>query len=191
MDSGLTTGDLALMRNNNDMDGSSWMWLIAILVLMGGWNNNYPNMPFMNGNYATTADVNEAINNQTLQNQMTNLAVGTANNNYETAMRVNEQTTTLLQQNNTNLINAIQGFNSVQQSIAAQGSQISEAINQLGYHLDQCCCSIKTQMLEDRLTDARAQLVAAQSHISNDSQSQYLLSQLGKFVPTTATTTAG
>lgn len=107
---------------------------------------------------------------------------GFGNNNYETARLISEQTNTILQQNNTNLINAIQGFNQVNQNIAAQGASISQSIAQLGYQLDQCCCSIKTQMLQDRLSDTQAQLVAAQGAISNANQSQYLLGQLGRFV---------
>ena len=77
----------------------------------------------------------------------------------------------MLQQNNTNLINAIQGFNT-----------LGQKLDQLGYHMDQCCCEIKTQMLQNRLDDAQAALVAAQGNISNANQSQYILSQLGRFV---------
>lgn len=114
--------------------------------------------------------------------QLQQIAIETANNNYETAQLINNQTNQMLQQNNTNLINAIQGFNQVNQNIAS----LSQQIGQLGYHMDQCCCEIKTQMLQDRLTDAQAALVAARGEISNNAQSMYILSQLGKFVPTTA-----
>ena len=74
-------------------------------------------------------------------------------------------------QNNTNLINAIQGFNAVNislQNIMAQ--------------MDKCCCEIKTQMLQNRYEDARAQNVALQNEISNFQQSQYLLGQTGRYV---------
>ena len=43
-------------------------------------------------------------------------------------------------------------------------------------------CSIKTQMLQDRLDDTRSALNAAENTISNANQSQYLLGQLGRFV---------
>ena len=114
--------------------------------------------------------------------QLQQLAVETANNNYETAQLINAQTNQMLQQNSTNLINAIQGFNTVNQNMSAQYSQLSQQLAQLGYHMDQCCCEIKTQMLQNRLDDAQAALVAAQGNISNANQSQYILSQLGRFV---------
>ena len=48
--------------------------------------------------------------------------------------------------------------------------------------MNECCCSIKTQMLQDRLDDTQRQLAVAQDNISNYNQSQYLLGQLGRFV---------
>ena len=76
-----------------------------------------------------------------------------------------------MQQNNTNAINMIQGFNALTQQIQGLSAQMNE-----------CCCSIKTQMLQDRLADKEAALVTAQNAISNANQSQYILSQLGRFV---------
>ena len=55
----------------------------------------------------------------------------------------------------------------------------------LGYQLQSCCCDIKTQMLQQRLEDANAKLVAAEGVISNANQTQYLLSQLGSYTPGT------
>ena len=67
------------------------------------------------------------------------------------------------------------GFNSVNQNIA-----------DLGYKMDQCCCSIKTLMLENRLQDTQAALLSSQTANLINGQSQYLLSQLGSYVPTGA-----
>lgn len=184
MDNMPSLSDIAAVtdRRNDDMNGS-WLWFLAILVLMGGYGNfnNNPG-PMMGPGFATQADVTAGLNNSSIQSQLQQIALSSANNNYETAQLVNGQTTQLLQQNNTNLINAIQGFNAVNQNLIGQGAMISQAISDLGYHLDQCCCSIKTQMLEDRLEDTRTALVAAQGSISNANQSQYLLGQLGRFV---------
>lgn len=176
MDNGnLSASDVALL-NRDDNYGGSWIWFLAILLLMGNnWNNNNPA-------YATQAEMNAGFNNQTTQSQLQQIALSSANNNYETAQIVNNQTEQIMQQNNANMINAIQGFNQVNQNISAQGSQITQAISQLGYQLDQCCGSIKTQMLQNRLDDTQAKLVSAQGAISNANQSQYLLNQLGRFV---------
>lgn len=181
MDNGnLSASDVALLNDGNFGGANSFMWIFALLILAGGgfgngWGNN-------NGAYATQAEMTAGFNNQTTQNQLQQIALSSANNNYETAQLINSQTNAMLQQNNTNLINAIQGFNTVNQNMATQNAQISQQIAELGYHMDQCCCEIKTQMLQDRLDSTQAELVAAQGAISNANQSQYLLGQLGRFV---------
>ena len=121
-------------------------------------------------------------NLQTNQMQLNAIAVETANNKYETANLINAQTNQMLQQNNTNLINAIQGFNQVNQTIQNQTNVLSQQIQQLSAQMNSCCCEIKTQMLQDRLSDTQAKLVTAQNAIDNANQSQYILSQLGRFV---------
>jgi len=83
-----------------------------------------------------------------------------------------------MQQNYANQINVVQGFNAIQQSLA-----------QLGYHMDECCCSIKTQMLQDKYDALAEQYRTAQNDLSNAAQSQYILGALGRFVaypPSTA-----
>ena len=55
-------------------------------------------------------------------------------------------------------------------------------ISQLGYQMDQCCCSIKTQMLQDRLEDRNRELGVAQNAINNAQQTQNILGALGRFV---------
>ena len=170
-----------LANHGNDMwgGGGAFFWIFALLILAGG------NFGFGNGNrgdYVTQADLTNQLNAQSTQSQLQQLAVETANNNYETAQLINNQTNQMLQQNNTNLINAIQGFNTVNQNMSAGFAAIANQLGQLGYQLDQCCCKIQTQMLQNRLDDANAALVAANNNISNYNQSQYILSQLGKFV---------
>ena len=131
---------------------------------------------------ATKEFVQESVNNQSVQNGLRDVLLSSANNNYEVAQRINDQTTALLQQNNTNQINVIQGFNALQQSL-----------NQLSYHMDECCCSIKTQMLQDKY-DALEQLYRnAQNDISNAQQTQTILNALGRFVtyPPVATASTG
>lgn len=172
---GLSNSDVALLNRNDDMwgGGGAFFWIFALLILAGG------NFGFGGrGDYVTNAD----LNSQTTHNQLQSLAVETANNNYETAQLINAQTNAMLQQNNTNLVNAIQGFNQVNLGIQNQTNVLANQIQALSAQMNECCCSIKTQMLQDRLSDTQAQLVAAQGIISNANQSQYILSQLGRFV---------
>lgn len=159
------------------------LWFFAIILLAGG--NGLGGMfgahPF-GPPPATQSDVNEAINNQTLQNQLANLGVETANNNYQTALLLNQQSNLMTQQNNANQINAIQGFNSVVQQLQGQTAQLGSKIDNLGYQMDRCCCSIKTQMLQDRLADKTAETVKLQNQIDNRDQTQTILGNLGRFV---------
>ena len=196
MENGLSNSDVALLsRGGDDMfsGGGAFFWIFALLILAGGgFGFNGGN----GGGYVTSAEFQAGLANQSTQSSLQSLAVETANNNYETAQLINAQTNQMLQQNNTNLINAIQGFNQVNQNLQMQTNQLAQAINQLGYQMDQCCCSIKTQMLQDRLADTQAELVTANGVISNANQSQYILSQLGRFVAwnpsgTQAATAAG
>ena len=48
--------------------------------------------------------------------------------------------------------------------------------------MTQCCCEIKTQMLQDRLTDAEARNVALQGQIDNANQTQTILNTMGRWV---------
>lgn len=85
-----------------------------------------------------------------------------------------------MQQNYANQINVVQGFNALQSAIA-----------QLGYQMETCCCSIKTQMLQDKYDALENQYRTAQNDLSNAAQSQYILGALGRFVaypPGTVTT---
>ena len=160
---GLSTGDLALMRDNNGFEGNGFFWVFALLILMFGGNG----FGIGGGNNALADQMNQGFTNQQLQA----IALSSANNNYETAQLINGQTNALMQQNNTNLINAIQGFNSV--NISLQNLQAK---------LDTCCCDIKTTMMNKWYEDERAKNVALQNDINNYNQSQYILSQMGRFV---------
>jgi len=176
----LTTGDLALMRDNDGFGGnSSGMWVFALLLLMfGGRGFGFGGGPGPGPDVATADQVNQGFTNQQLQN----IALSSANNNYETAQLINQQTNALMQQNNTNMVNAIQGFNQINLSIQNQTNVISQQLQALQAKMDSCCCEIKTQMLQDRLNDATAKKVELENQISNYNQSQYLLGQMGRWV---------
>lgn len=156
--------DLAAVKGDGFGGGGSWLFFIVILFLfMGGWGGN-----------AAGADLSAQFAAQTSALNQQSILLSSAGNNYETARLIDNLGATIMQQNNTNLINAIQGFN-----------QLGSKMDALGYQLQSCCCDIKTQMLQNRLDDANAALVAAQGVISNASQTQYLLSQLGSYTPGT------
>lgn len=160
--------------------GGEWMFAFLIIALLfGGGGFGF------NGGGNTW----EANATQTSQLNDQQILLSSANNNYETARLIDSQTMSMINQNNTNLVNAIQGFNSVNQNIANGFAQTNQAIADLGFRMSDCCCQIKTMLLENRLQDTQIALQNAQNIAVNDAQTQYILSQLGNFVPKTATTT--
>lgn len=171
-------------------DGSSFMssdWLGAFLIIailfgggFGGFGNRGPAGPMPN--FATTQDVNEAINNQSTQNGLRDVLLSSTNNNYETARLIDNQTMYLANQNNTNVLTAVNGFNTVNQNMSNNFAEVRQQIAGLGAQLNECCCSIKTMMLENRLQDTQIALQNAQNRAVNSEQSQYLLSVMGKWV---------
>lgn len=174
---GLTNSDVALLQDRGGMfngDGMAF-WIFALLLLNNGGG-------FGNGNAVTNADLNASQNAQTQQLQMQGLSDQVANNKFDIAMAINGQTAELAAQNNTNLINAIQGFNSLGLQITNQTNVLAQQLMAMDAKMTQCCCDIKTQMLQDRLSDAQAQIVAQQAEISNDKQTQTILNTLGRFV---------
>ena len=171
-------------------EGGSFMssdWLGAFLIIailfgggfgFGGGRGPAP-YPV---NVATVQDVSQAVDNQATQEGIRDILLSSSNNNYETARLIDNQTMFLSNQNNTNVLTAVNGFNTVNQNIASGFADVRQGLATLGAQMNECCCSIKTMMLENRLQDTQIALQNAQNQAVNAEQSQYLLSQLGKFV---------
>ena len=177
------------MSENNSFMSSDWLgaFLIIAILFGGGFGGLGGRGPAPN--LATVTDVNTAIANQSTQAGLQNVLLSSANNNYETARLVENQTMQLMNQNNTNLINAIQGFNQVGQQIMNQTNVLGSKLDNLGFQMESCCCSIKTLIKDNQIADLTNQLNNANNAAVNAAQSQYLLSQLGKFVANAPATT--
>ena len=106
------------------------------------------------------------------------------------ARLIENQTQQMMNQQNTNMINAIQGFNNLGQQIMNQTNVLGSKLDALGAQMESCCCSIKTLIKDNQIADLTRennQLVAA---ASNAAQTQTILSTMGKWVanaPATAT----
>ena len=156
----------------NSLMSSDWLGAFLIIAILFGGGNFFGGrggapMP----NVATTQDVNNAVNNQATQQGIRDILLSSSNNNYETARLIDNQTMFITNQNNANMLAAINAFNDVKASIAAMSAQMNE-----------CCCSIKTMMLENRLQDTQIELQKEQNKSVNAEQSQYLLGVMGKWV---------
>ena len=150
--------------------GSDWLGAFLIIaVLFGGFGGF--GFGGRGEGYATPEYVQSVVNNQSTQTGLRDILLSSANNNYETAQLINGQTSSLMQQGYAYQLSAEQRFNALQQQIA-----------QLGFQVDSCCCSIKTQMLQDKYEALENQYRTAQNDLSNAAQSQYILGALGRFV---------
>lgn len=167
------------MENNGSFFGSDWLGAFLIIaVLFGGFGG----FGFGGNGAAAAYDVNAAINNQTVQQGIQNILLSSANNNYETARLIDNQTMFMTNQNNTNMLTAINGFNATSQQISSGFNSVNQNIANLGYKMDECCCAIKTMLLENRLQDTQIALQNEQNKAINAEQSAYLLSVMGKWV---------
>ena len=144
-----------------------WIGVFLIVAVLFGWGG-------LGGNRESVQSI---VDNQSTQAGLRDILLSSANNNYETAMLIAQQNLVNQQQNNTNQINVIQGFNSINQTLAGISTQLGN-----------CCCEIKTQLLQDKYDNALRELAKAQADASNSAQTQYLLSVMGKWVANPAAT---
>ena len=145
--------------------------IIAVLFGNGGL--------FGGGSENTRAIVDEAISTQTTQNGIRDVLLSSANNNYETAMLISNQTRDYMQSNYTNQINVVQGFNAIQAALAGISNQIGT-----------CCCDIKSTLLQNRYEDVVRENTRLLADKSNADQSAYLLGTMGRWIANPASTTA-
>ena len=167
----------------NDSNFGGWIFCFLIIAVIFGWGG----AGIGGGNaaavgYATIADVNAAIGAQTNALNQQSILISSANNNYETARLIDNQSMLISNQNSTNLVNAIQGFNNLAQGLQNGFSSVNQNIADLGYKMESCCCSIKTMLLENRLQDVQTALADARNVATNQAQSEYLLGTMGKWV---------
>lgn len=151
--------------------GGNFMYIFALILLFGLFGGGGFGFGGRGPAPATQEYVQTAIDNAGISNQLQQIALSSADNNYQTAQLIQGQTRDLMQQTYADEINVIQGFNQLQSQIAG-----------LGARMDSCCCEIKTQLLQDKYDAAARELAKAQNEAVNAAQSQYLLGVMGKWV---------
>ena len=141
-----------------------WLGLIIVVaILFNGGSGVF-------GGGSTQAEVQAAINAQSTQMGLRDILLSSANNNYELAQQIMQQNLFNQQQNSTNQLAVVQGFNALQQTLAGISSQLGT-----------CCCDIKTTILQDRYDETLRELAKAQTEAALAAQSQYLLGVMGKW----------
>lgn len=173
----------AVTDKNNGFGDNSVLWFVLLLFMMGGFGAWGGNRGPVGPAPVTEAQLTNGLNNNMTQMQLQNIAMSSERNNYETAQLVNGQTNTMLQMHSADQVNMLQGFNQLNTAIMGQTNQLASKLDNLASHMDECCCSIKTQMLQDKYERAQFELTEARNNISNYNQSQYILNQMGRYVP--------
>ena len=178
---------MAVSRGDGFGAGGGLGWLILLfLFMMGGgfgWGGGNATAA-----YATQADITNAIQAQTSALNQQSILMSSQNNNYETSRLIDQLGMNLMNQNNANTINVIQGFNNLSGQITNQTNVLSSKLDALNFSVERCCCEVKTLIKDNQIADLTRELNRAQTDASNGAQSLYLLSQLGKYTPGSATT---
>lgn len=167
----MTLSDIAAVmpKNTTDHDGFLEGNGIIILILFflifgfGGWGNN--------GNGNLSADMQRGFDTQSIISKLDGLSSGLCDTAYENARLIEQNTVTNMQGFNQTQMGMMQGFNGVQ-----------ESINNLSHQMEQCCCNLKTQMMQDKYDTLNRDYQQALAAISNATQTQNILSSLGRYV---------
>lgn len=174
MDNGMSLSDIAAVtggKNDGFLEGNGIIILILFFLIFGfggGWMNHGGN-----GEYATQADIQRGFDYSNVASKLDGITNGLCNAGYENAQLAN--------QTNMNMLN---GFAGVNQTLNSGFDAVNQNINDLSYQMQQCCCSLKTQMLQDKYDDVRNQLNMAQIAGSNAAQTQNILNTLGRYYTT-------
>ena len=155
--SGYSLSDIAAVtgsnnngRNNGGFGDDAW-WIIILLLFgwgRGGFGNDGGSGNYHNYPCATTLDVRDAVDQQTLISKLDNQTYGLADSTYA-------------------LNNAIvTGFHGVDNAICTLGYQNQAGFTALGSQLADCCC--KTQSaIKDSVTQGVMNTNAIQTQIAN------------------------
>lgn len=135
MDSGYSLADVMAVNRGSEFGGLGWLILLFLFLMGGGFGfggNNAVNA------YATQADITNAIQAQTSAMNQQSILMSSQNNNYETARLIDQLGMTLMNQNNANTINVIQGFNNLSGQITNQTNVLGSKLDNLGFQLETC-----------------------------------------------------
>lgn len=142
---GLTTGDLALMRNNGFDGDNGFVWIFGLLMMMGmmngGWgvNNNW------HQNLATQNDVQRGFDTAALADQSRDILAAVSGGTAQSVAATNQA-----KYDNINVMKDVQ---------AALTGQIADVRmmeqNILGKQAE-CCCDIKQMIEQSKYEQAMA-----------------------------------
>lgn len=131
MESGLSTGDLALMNKDNGWgnDGMAFMWIFALLILAGGGFNGFGNNRVGEA-YATQADIQRAVDLNSIQRGQADIAADIQRTNYEQIAATKDAA-----------YNNLGEIRDIGAAVALGNSNLVNNINSLHADVQSCCCT--------------------------------------------------
>lgn len=152
MDNGFSLADIkAVTENENGFGGGgAWWILLLFIILFGGGGFGWGGNRGVENAIASQADVQRGFNQQTTTSKLDELAYGMANSGYEN-MRLNYQ----------NQLSSVGAFNA------------------LGAQIDNCCCSTKMEIANNRY-DAERNASAIQAAVHAEGEATRALIQENK-----------
>lgn len=157
-ETGMSPADVMALTNREGGDGfmNSWVWVFFLFFLLA-WGGGGFGMA--GGNGLTQAELQAGLYHQTTDNNLRAIMEGQCGLTKE-----------ILQNRYDNQVAMCQNF-----------ANVNAKISDLGYQMQQCCCDLKTQMLQDKYDSTLNELNLARIVAANGSQSQYLLGQIGTY----------
>ena len=144
MENGLSASDVALM-NRDGFGGDAFMWIFALLILAGGgfngfgWgNNNFANAIGYE-NLATSNEVQRGFDNQNLQAQTRDILAA-----------VNSGTAQAVAATNQTFHDTLNAVSDKYSELARDISGVAMMQQQTISNQNECCCSIKQQIAENK-----------------------------------------
>lgn len=143
---GLSASDVALMSNNGwGNNGMGLMWLLAIILLMGGGNFGFGNNGYR-PQYATQDFVQNGFNFNDLQNQ-----------NRDIVNAITSGTAQAVAASNQAKYDNINVMKDVQTALASQIADVRSMEQSILGNQNECCCSTK-QLMQTLAAETNAQI---------------------------------
>lgn len=181
----LSASDVLALTNKSNNDGlfggnvgGILAIIIVFILIFGGGNGGFGwgnNNGALVANAVQTSDLYSALFAQDTNGVIRTGFLDVANKqaNINDAILTTQYTDQLAMNN---------GFNSVNSNLNTGFMGVSQAINDLSHQMTEMCCDLKTTYLQGRYDDSQTALTQARNVITNQAQTQEILSTLGRYV---------
>ena len=173
----MSISDIASVIGNKDgfLEGNGIIILILFFLIFGFGGGNW------GGNQGTQAEIQRGFDAQAVIGKLDGINNGICSSAYENAQLINQANINQMQNANQTQMAMMNGFNGVNSSLCQGFGGVQESINNLSHQMEQCCCNLKTQMMQDKYDALKSQYDQSLQAISNSVQTQNILNSLGRY----------